>query len=173
MRKRIEIREERAEDADAVARVNEAAFGGPEEAAIVRSLREHGAVTLSLVAVLDGEVVGHVLYSPVTLESAGARLTGAGLAPMCVDPRHQRCGIGAQLVAAGNESLRAAGCPFIVVVGHPDYYPRFGFEPASRHAVRCQWDVPDAAFMLLPLDRERLLGVKGVARYRDEFLVVG
>jgi putative acetyltransferase len=76
------------------------------------------------------------------------------------------------LIAVGIETLRARQCPFVVVVGHPEYYPRFGFVPASRHGVRCQWEVPDDAFILLPLDRSGLQGMAGIARYRDEFAVV-
>ena len=168
---RVAIRDERADDAEAVWRINEAAFGQPDEARLVRLLRDSAAVTLSLVAVLDGTVVGHILYSPVTLRSGAAVLAGAGLAPMCVAPGYQRRGIGTHLVTAGNARLRAAGQPFIVVLGHPDFYPRFGFEPASRHSITCQWDgVPDDVFMLLVLDRARLAGFSGVARYRDEFL---
>jgi putative acetyltransferase len=88
---------------------------------------------------------------------------------MAVLPGLQRQGIGSRLVAEGIAALRARGCPFVIVLGHPAYYPRFGFEPASRYGVRAQWAVPDEAFMLLPLDRSRLTGIAGLARYRDEF----
>jgi putative acetyltransferase len=93
-----------------------------------------------------------------------------GLAPMAVLPDRQRQGIGSQLVRRGVDLLRERRCPFVVVVGHPEYYPRFGFEPASAHALVSQWDgMPDAAFMVLILDDHAMAGVRGVARYRGEF----
>jgi len=81
-------------------------------------------------------------------------------------------GIGSQLVAEGIRGLKARGCPFVVVLGHPEFYPRFGFVPASRYGVECPWKVPDDVFMLLPLDPTRFPGTSGVARYRDEFAAV-
>jgi GNAT superfamily N-acetyltransferase len=96
---------------------------------------------------------------------------GAGLGPMAVLPGFQRMGTGSKLIVEGTRRLRARRCPFIVVLGHPKYYPRFGFVPASRHSIRCQW-VPDEAFMLLLLDPPRVQGMSGVARYRNEFATV-
>jgi putative acetyltransferase len=121
---------------------------------------------LSLVATLNGEVVGHIMYSPV---SVGGEVTGSALGPMAVLPEHQRRGIGSELVKAGNRKLKDSGCPFIVVVGHPQFYPRFGFRPASTQGIRCEWEVPDHMFMLLVLDQAKMQGVSGLARYRHEF----
>lgn len=166
------IREETPDDSDDIRRVNDAAFGQPQESTLVARLRENGAILLSLVAVVEGRVVGHILYSPVTIGSDGSPLEGAGLGPMSVLPGRQRAGIGGRLVAEGNRRMRERGCPFIVVLGHPEYYPRFGFEPASRYGIRCEWTVPDEAFMILPLDPARLTGRGGLARYRREFEVV-
>ena len=93
---------------------------------------------------------------------------------MAVLPDRQRQGIGSQLVNRGLEILREGGCPFVVVVGHPEYYPRFGFEPASKHGLASQWDgISDAAFMVLILDAPAMTAVSGVARYGDEFNEVG
>jgi putative acetyltransferase len=97
-----------------------------------------------------------------------------GLAPMAVASIRQRQGIGTQLVERGLAILREQACPFVVVVGHPAYYPRFGFTPASAHGLDSQWPgMPDEAFMALILDEDAMRGVKGVARYRPEFDEVG
>ena len=88
---------------------------------------------------------------------------------MAVVPELQRKGIGAELIRAGNEKLKTLGCPFIVVLGHPQYYPRFGFRPARAHAIHCQWNVPDDVFMILSLEESQMKGVAGLAKYRDEF----
>jgi len=93
-----------------------------------------------------------------------------GLAPMAIAPERQRQGIGSRLIEAGLKVLRQQACPFVIVLGHPEYYPRFGFVPASGHGLACQWEgVPDEAFMVLILDKAFMAGVSGVARYRDEF----
>jgi putative acetyltransferase len=123
-----------------------------------------------LVAARGERIVGHILFSPVKIEGDDSVVEGMGLAPMAVLPEYQRQRIGTALVESGLASLREGSCPFVVVLGHPEYYPRFGFEPASKHAVRCQWEgVPDEAFMILVLDDSVMKGVSGVARYRDEF----
>ena len=117
-------------------------------------------------------MVGHLLFTPVVVEGAGRRVVGMGLAPMAVRPDRQRLGIGSQLVTRGLDLLRERGCPFVVVVGHPEFYPRFGFEPASTRGLVCQWEgIPDAAFMVLALDAQAMAGVSGVANYREEFNV--
>jgi putative acetyltransferase len=163
------IRLERADDAAAVRAVNEQAFGQPTEANLVERLRQTCDAALSLVAV-DDAVVGHILFTPVVVESDGRQIVGMGLAPMAVAPERQRQGVGSSLVRRGLEILRERHCPFVVVVGHPEYYPRFGFQAGSARGLRCQWDgVPDAAFMAVILDDGEMRGVSGVARYRPEF----
>ena len=93
-----------------------------------------------------------------------------GLAPMAVLPKYQGQRIGSKLVEAGLEILREQGCSFVIVLGYPEFYPRFGFVPASRYGLRCQWEgVPDEAFMVLVLDELSMAGMTGVARYREEF----
>src|SRR5262245_30126880 len=94
------------------------------------------------------------------------------LGPIAVLPAHQRQGIGSRLIEAGNRKLELARCPFILVVGHAAYYPRFGFRPASTYGIVCEWDVPDNVFMVLVMDTEKMRGVSGSARYRPEFLNV-
>jgi putative acetyltransferase len=162
------IRDERPDDIPLVRNVNRLAFAQDEEANIVDALRSKGAARLSLVAVLDEAVVGHILYSPAFIGG----VEGARLAPMAVLPDHQRRGIGSQLVEAGNARLRDRGCPFIIVLGHPGFYPRFGFRPARAMGITCEWDVPDDVFMIAVLDEQRMRGVSGLARYREEFSTI-
>jgi putative acetyltransferase len=145
------------------------AFGQPAEADIVDRLRESCADSVSLVAE-DESVVGAILFTPAVIESPDCAVVGMGLAPLAVTPDRQRQGIGSALVRRGLEILRERGCPFVLVLGHPEYYPRFGFERASAHGLTCPWDgVPDEAFMALVLDSKAMEGASGVARYRDEF----
>ena len=164
------IRDEAAGDAPAVRVVHEEAFESPVEAGIVDALRVSCPDRLSLVAEHDGQVVGHILYTPVEIDVEGGVLRGYGLAPVAVRTGWQRKGIGAALIGEGTARLRNARVPYVIVLGHPEYYPRFGFEPASRYGVRCQWPgVPDEAFMLLVLDPTVVPQLGGVARYRPEW----
>jgi len=163
--KAIEIREEQTGDAEAIRRVSTEAFGQPQEAQLVDALRNDCSDLLSLVAVDGQDIVGHILFSPAFLGD----VEGMGLAPMAVIPARQRDGIGSELVRAGLAKLEERGCPFVIVLGHADYYPRFGFERASARGVRCEWDVPDDVFMLLVLGETTMNGVSGLARYRPEF----
>jgi len=146
-----EIHNERAEDAAIIRQVTEAAFAVAEhsdgnEGAIVDALRTAGALSLSLVARRDGEVVGHVAFSPITLD--GAELGWYGLGPVSVRPDLHGQGIGAALVRTGLERLKALGAQGCVVLGDPRYYRRFGFavDPAIQYE-----GVPPEYFMALPL----------------------
>jgi putative acetyltransferase len=167
------VRRERPNDVAAIRTVNELAFGGATEAEIVDALRARGKATLSLVAVQAHRVVGHILFSPVTIasagESGGEARAALGLGPMAVLPAHQRQGIGSLLVRTGLQACRDAGHGCIVVLGHPEYYPRFGFEPASRRGVAWEHPVPDEALMILELRPGALEGRGGIVRYQPEF----
>ena len=166
----ITVRPERPEDHADVHRVNELAFGQPVEAELVDRLRAACHEAVSLVALEGDRVVGHIFFTPVVVESARGTVTGMGLAPMAIVPERQRQGVGSALVRRGLDMLREQGCPFVVVVGHPEYYPRFGFERASRHGLASQWEgVPHEAFMVAILAPAAMAGVRGVARYRGEF----
>jgi len=162
----VEIREEHPCDITAIRDVNKRAFGQDQEGNIVDALRSNGDAWLSLVATLNGRVVGHIMYSPL---SVGGDMEGVALGPMAVLPEYQRQGIGSKLVEAGNRKLKDTGCPFVIVLGHANYYPRFGFRPASSHGIKCEWEVPDDVFMLLVLDQQKMQGVSGLAKYRHEF----
>jgi putative acetyltransferase len=164
----IEVREEHPDDVAAIRDVNTRAFGQELEANIVDALRSNRAALLSLVATVGGRVVGHVMYSGLTVGD----ISGAALGPVAVLPEYQRQGIGSLLIEAGNRKIQEAGYPFIVVIGHANYYPRFGFRPASAYGITCEWDVPDDAFTLLALDPRKMTGVSGLAMYRREFSIV-
>ncbi len=164
------IRKEKPEDIAGIRIVNECAFSRPIEANIIEKLRENCDNRLSLVAVEHEEVVGHILFTPAVIVGKNAPVIGMGLAPMAVMPQHQHQGIGATLIKHGIARLRECGCPFIIVLGHKEYYSRFGFKPAGQYGLRSQWeDVPDEAFMVMVLDENAMQGASGVARYRDEF----
>lgn len=164
----ITIRKEKPQDRDAVHDLNLAAFNNGPEAALVDKLRASCNNYLAFVAIEDGAVVGHILFTPVTVD--GYSEVGMGLAPMAVMPSHQRKGIGSKLVRYGLDHLRQSGCPFVIVLGHPEYYPRFGFEVASKYRLLCQWEgVPDEAFMVAVADDGALPEAGGVARYLGEF----
>ena len=166
------VRTELPEDAAEIRRVNESAFGRPAEADLVEALRANGKVALSLVAVEDNQVVGHVLLSPVTIgstERADPMFSAVGLGPMAVLPERQRCCIGSALVLTALYGARKAGHDCVVVLGHAKYYPRFGFVPASRFDLRCEYNVPDEVFMATELRDGALSEHKGLVRYQPEF----
>jgi putative acetyltransferase len=163
------VRQERPEDVAGIRHVNEQAFDGPAEADIVDLLRARGKVALSLVAAQDDRIVGHILFSPVMIESEGELCASAvGLAPMAVLPELQKQGIGSRLVKHGLEQCRKAGYQCVVVLGHAEYYPRFGFLPASRYGLKCVYDVPDEVFMAIELREGALAGRAGIVKYQPE-----
>jgi len=164
------MREERQEDFEAVRIVNDEAFGQPQEGNVIDKLRKSCLDILSLVAVKDGKTVGHIFFSPVEIPEHQEVKNGVGLAPMAVLPECQGRGVGSMLIREGIRQLESKGVPYIIVLGHDTYYPKFGFERASKYGIRCQWDgVPDEAFMILIFDQEIMNGVSGIAKYRDEF----
>lgn len=148
-------------------RINESAFGHADEARLVESLTRRARPLLSLVAESGGAIAGHILFTPVTLDGFAELLMG--LAPMAVAPDKQRCGIGSALVRAGLDGCRSLGAAAVVVLGHPGYYPRFGFVPATRFGLRCEYDAPAEAFMALELRPHALAGAGGSVRYHPAF----
>jgi putative acetyltransferase len=165
----LEIRRERAGDAGAVRAVNEAAFGRADEARLIERLRKRATLYLGLLAVDEDAVVGHILFTPVTLHCYQAPYTVMALAPMAVRPDRQRRGVGSALVRAGLGACRAAGHDVVVVVGHPTYYPRFGFVPARPLGLMPDPPFPDEAFMVAELTRGALRGRRGVILYGGDF----
>lgn len=163
------VRPEKPEDIPAIRIVNRLAFGGAAEADLVDALRRNGKTVISLVAEDDGLIVGHIFFSPAEIQSKRAGLTGLGLAPLAVIPERQKQGIGSMLVEHGLRRSREEGHPYVVVLGHPEYYPRFGFVPASRFGIKSEYDVADEVFMVMELREGALSGCAGVAKYQPEF----
>jgi putative acetyltransferase len=167
----VSVRLETPDDWPGVREVNERAFGQSSEADLVDALRQVARPFISLVATENNTVVGHISFSPITI-GADPTPAGMGLAPMAVVPERQNCGIGSQLVRAGLEECRRQGFDLIVVVGHPTFYPRFGFEPGSRRALTCEYPVPDEVFMVLELTPDAGRGRTGLVRYHPAFAEV-
>lgn len=169
LRDQVGIRSESPEDRDAVHAVNVAAFGSEAEAELVDNLRARAPSIISLVAEVDDRVVGHIMFSPMQL-SADPTARVAGLAPMAVLPEVQRRSIGSVLVSEGLVCCRDHGFGAVCVLGHPTYYPRFGFVPADEFGIVSTYeDVPTGAFMALELVDGFLDGRAGVAAYHPVF----
>lgn len=162
------VRPERSDDRSAIESLTCQAFNGDSEARLINTLREQCAGCISLVAEQHGNIVGHILFSPATLDNyPDTRLMA--LAPMAVSNVLQHQGIGSALVRAGLKLCKEQGAAAVVVLGHPAYYPRFGFTAASRFKISCPWQVPDNAFMLLELEANSLRGKSGQVTYQRAF----
>ena len=167
--RQVDVRHERRGDEAAIAGVNDLAFAQFDESRIVDAVRAAGKIAVSLVATDGQRIVGHVLFTPVTLDDPEDRTSIVGLGPIAVAPEHQRSGVGTLLIRAGLAECASRGAVAVVVVGHPSYYPRFGFQPASRFGLRCEYDVPDDVFMALELTPGSLRQTTGTVRYVPEF----
>ena len=163
------IRAETYEDIIAIRLVNNKAFGQKNEAELIDRLRNRGVLTISLVAIMNRQVVGHIAFSPVTVESESSNWEAITLAPMAVMPEYQRKGIGSQLVRAGLNECQRLDHQIVVLVGHSDYYPRFGFVPAKQKGINCEFEVPEEAWMLVELQEGALAGRRGTVRFQPEF----
>lgn len=168
----IRVRFEKPHDYPSVYAINQRAFGRLAEADLVENLRLVARPTLSLVAEQDGRVVGHIFFSPVTVQSPQGDWTALGLGPMAVLPAHQGKGIGSQLVSQGLQACHQAGWDVVVVLGHPWFYPRFGFKISRPLGISCAYQVPEQAFMLVELRQDALSGRRGVVHYQPAFDVV-
>jgi len=164
----MQIRAQSADDSSAVWQVNKAVFPTPAEAGLVERLRAEADPVVSLVADDDGAIIGHILFSPVRL-SADPGFPAMGLAPMAVLPGRQGQGIGSALLRIGLDECSKLGCRAVFVLGHADYYPRFGFVPASRFGITSQYEVPDEVFMALELEPGALAGKAGGMHYHAAF----
>ena len=162
------IRPEQEDDWPAVHGINAAAFGRPAEADLVDAVREHCFPIVSLVAERENEIVGHILFSPVTLsDHADAMIMGLG--PLAVAPACQHQGIGSALVLAGMKRCRELNAGAAIVLGHASYYPRFGFKTSTCFGIHPAFDVPEEAFMAMELQSAYLKNRSGIVRYHPAF----
>ncbi len=168
------IRPEVPEDILAIHEVNFQAFAHDDEAQLVDALRSHGDFNpdLSLVAVFNDCIIGHILFPDITIESGEETISALALAPLVVHPDFQGRGIGLGLIEEGLDTCRSLGHRIVIVVGHPGYYPRFGFSPASHFGIEAPFEVADDVFMALALVPGALDGVHGRVRYPKAFEAV-
>ena len=164
----MQIRAETEDDQAAVFDINAAAFPSDAEARLVDSLRISADPFVSLVAVENQQVVGHIMFTPVMLEPFD-NLILMGLAPMAVSPARQSGGIGTELVKAGLQRCRELSVGAVAVLGHAEYYPRFGFTPSSQWRIRSEYDVPEDVFMIMELSPGYLKNCHGTIRYNAAF----
>jgi len=164
----MHIREEAPGEIESIYRVNEQAFETNAEARLVDLLRERRKAVISLIAKVGEVIVGHILFSPVSIEPAAENWNALGLAPLAVIPRMQRQGIGGELIKAGLQCCQELGFEMVVVLGHPTYYPKFGFTKASDYGLANEYQA-DEAFMVIELIPGVLKNYKGLVKYAPEF----
>ncbi|OOR22496.1 GNAT family N-acetyltransferase [Bacillus cereus] len=171
----IKIRQEQQNDYSKTEEVVKEAFLNEEfsdkkEHELVKRIRECDAFVpaLSIVAV-DEEIVGHIMLSKITIEQGGTTVDSLALAPVSVAPSHQKKGIGGKLIVAALEKAKELGYGSVVVLGHPEYYPKFGFKKASDWNIKAPFEVPDEVFMVMELREDALQGVEGVVQYSSAF----
>ena len=164
----VKIRPETSRDRAAIWNVNQEAFGGDAEANLIVALRDGGFVEVSLVAEVNGEIIGHILFSRLFIVTKASTVNALSLAPMAVLPSHQRQGIGSRLVEAGLDTCREAGHKIVLVLGHPDFYPRFGFSAELSRPMASPFGGGEA-WMALELVRGSLDGVEGRVEFSPPF----
>jgi putative acetyltransferase len=171
----VQIRPETPTDYPGIREVNDGAFGQTNEGLLIEKLRLNPDFIpgLSLVAELEGKVIGHILFFPIEINQDANSFPSLALAPMAVRPEYQNKGIGGQLIQKGLEKATALGFDSVIVLGHQHYYPRFGFVPAARWKIKSPFDVPEEVFMAMALVPDGLKNVSGTVKYPKEFEEVG
>lgn len=164
----LTIRPETDADREAIWNVHRAAFDGDAEANLVDALRSGGYVEVSLAAEIDGKIVGHILFSRIAIVSENGSVDALSLAPMAVTPGRQRQGIGGRLVEAGLEACRERGHEIVLVLGHPEFYPRFGFSAELARPLSSPFGGGEA-WMALELSLGALTGVQGRVEFSPPF----
>jgi putative acetyltransferase len=168
---KIQIRPENKSDYNIISMVNDIAFGQEAEGILVEKLRKNKKFSkeLSLVACMGNEIIGHILFFPVEIKSDNSTFESLALAPMSVLPELQGLGIGSQLIENGLAKAKKMGHKSVIVLGHADFYPKFGFTPASKFKISCPFEVSDEVFMALELEKDSLASVSGCVEYPKEF----
>ncbi|MDA9951633.1 N-acetyltransferase [Oligoflexaceae bacterium] len=173
----IEIRRERVGDFEAVDRIIRDAFLSAEHAdgnehELVARLRRSAefVADLSLVAEVEGEIVGHLILTPIVIVGPTGKINPSlALAPVSVDPKYQKQGIGRELIMNCHKKAKSLGFKSIILLGHPEYYPKFGYEKASLYKINPPFEVPDEAFMVIDLVGDGLKGISGTVKYPNSF----
>ena len=161
------VRGENASEHPSIRSIHEAAFGRPHEVDLVDRLRAEGVMLVSLVAELDRRILGHILFSRMWIETTTGSVSAVALAPMAVLPEHQRTGVGGRLIRQGLDLLHQRAERIVIVLGHPDYYPRFGFSTGQASSLESPF--PRDAFMAMELVPGAMTGVRGKVRYPSAF----
>ena len=167
----VTIRPEKPEDYQLVYDINQKAFNREAEARLVEKLRKTSRFipNLSLVAIKDKKLVGHVLFSIIFIKTDSKSIPVLALAPIAVLPEYQKQGIGSLLIREGIKKCKNLGYKAIILVGYPNYYPRFGFTPAKEKGLNLSFDAPEEAFMVYEIIPKTLKGVKGTIEFPPEF----
>ncbi len=163
------IRKEQPGDIEGIWKVNAEAFETEAEANLVNALRNSGVRYISLVYEENKTLLGHIFFTPVDLIGDASGILIMGLAPMAVIPARQKTGIGSALVKAGIQECLSEGYDALVVLGHPEYYPKFGFVPSVQYGIKSEFNVPDNVFMVLELKKDSLKGKRGKVKYHRVF----
>ena len=167
----IFIRPEEKSDYSDIKKVNDLAFKQKNEGLMIEKLRDNPKflAELSLVAIVDDEIVGHILFFPVDIKNESKSTKSLSLAPMAVHPDFQNKKIGSLLVKEGLKKAAECGFTSVIIVGHPKYYPKFGFKPASLWNIKLPFEIPDEVFMALELKSDGLKDCKGIVEYPKEY----
>lgn len=165
------IRTERKEDYSRITEVIDLAFMQKQEGRLVEKLRKNPDFIpeLSLVAEFENQIVGHILFFPIEIKSTNVQFPSLALAPMSVVPEYRRKGVGKRLVSEGLKRAKRMGFKSVIVLGHSEYYPKFGFVPASKWNIKAPFSVPDNVFFAIELAEGGLKGVSGTVEYPEEF----
>jgi putative acetyltransferase len=168
---KIVIRAETESDYSKITEINDRAFKGNTEGKLIENLRKKKEyiAELSLVAEYNNQLVGHILFFPLFIIGENKRSLTLALAPMSVLPEYQNKGIGSKLIKEGLKIAKKLGFESVNVLGHPEYYPKFGFKKASTWNIKSPFDAPDDAFMAIELVENALLNVSGMVEYPKEY----
>lgn len=167
------LRQEINSDFPEVYDLNLLAFGEKTEANLVNALRKNQDAfipKLSIVATKENKIVGHILFTKIKIKNNfGGTHNSLALAPMAVLPEHQKQGIGGQLITKGFTIAKNLNYKSIIVLGHENYYPKFGFRPAKKWNIKSPFKVPSNVFMALELEKDGLKNISGTVIYAKEF----